>query len=160
SRRVADVFRTRIRERNQFLRGLCGWVGFRSAAIPFRVRPRAAGVTKYSIRRMVRLGIDGVVSFSKSPLQAATLIGFPFAAFGFALALVTVVQVLKGTRFPAGMATLFVLVSIFSGTQLICMGIIGEYLGAIFDEVKQRPHYIVDETINVPEAEDRRSWQP
>lgn len=152
SRRVADVFRYEIRERNQFLRGLFGWVGFRSAAVTFRARRRAAGETKYSTRRMVRLGIDGVVSFSKGPLQAATIIGFLFAAFGFALAFLTVVQYLNGTKFAAGNATLFVIISIFSGTQLICIGILGEYLGAIFDEVKRRPHYLVDEAINVAVA--------
>jgi glycosyltransferase involved in cell wall biosynthesis len=153
SRRVADVFRTKIRERNQFLRGLCGWVGFRSAAVPFRVNRRPAGATKYSIRRMVRFGIDGVVSFSKSPLQAATIFGFVFAVFGFGLALLTIVQALRGMRFPSGWATLIVLIAIFSGTQLICMGIIGEYLGAIFDEVKHRPHYLVEEMVNVEARE-------
>jgi polyisoprenyl-phosphate glycosyltransferase len=149
SRRVADVFKTKIRERNQFLRGLFGWIGFRSATVPFRVHPRKAGTTKYSIRRMVRFGIDGVVSFSKSPLQAATLFGFVFAVFGFGLALLTVIQSLRGSRFPSGWATLIVMSAILSGTQLICLGIIGEYLAAIFDEVKQRPHYLVERAINV-----------
>jgi glycosyltransferase involved in cell wall biosynthesis len=159
SRRVADVFRTQIRERNLFLRGLFGWVGYRSAAIPFQVRPRQAGATKYSLRRRVRLGIDGVVSFSKRPLQAATFMGFIFAVFGFGLAFVTVIQVFQGLAFPTGMATLFVIISIFSGTQLICMGIMGEYLGAIFDEVKQRPHYLVEEAINASREKKQNEWQ-
>jgi hypothetical protein len=90
-----------------------------------------------------------VVSFSKSPLQAATLIGFALAIFGFAVALVTAIQALNRNRFPSGWATLIVLVSIFSGTQLICLGIIGEYLGAVFDEVKQRPHYVIESATNV-----------
>jgi len=153
SRRVADVFKTRIRERNQFLRGLFGWVGFRAATVPFRVQPRRAGATKYSIHRMVRFGLDGVVSFSKSPLQAATLFGFVFAALGFVLALLTIAQSLRGSRFPSGWATLIVLSAILSGTQLICLGIIGEYLAAIFDEVKQRPHYLVERAINVEASE-------
>jgi glycosyltransferase involved in cell wall biosynthesis len=150
SRRVADVFRSQIRERNQFLRGLFGWVGFNATAVPFRVRARGAGRTKYSVRRMVRFGIDGVVSFSKSPLQAATIIGFAFAFFGFGVGLVTTVQSLNSSRCPSGWATLIVLISMFSGTQLICLGIIGEYLGAVFDEVKQRPHYLIESAINVP----------
>jgi glycosyltransferase involved in cell wall biosynthesis len=153
SRRVADVFRTRIRERNQFLRGLFGWVGFRTASVPFRVNPRVAGSTKYSIRRMVRFGIDGVVSFSKSPLQAVTIFGFVCAAFGFGLALLTMVQAMRGARFPSGWATLLVMITIFGGTQLICIGIIGEYIGAIFDEVKQRPHYLVEESVNTDDRE-------
>jgi polyisoprenyl-phosphate glycosyltransferase len=158
SRRVADVFRTKIRERNQFLRGLFGWVGFRSAFVPFLVSRRPAGTTKYSVRRMVRFGVDGVVSFSKSPLQAATLFGLVFAAFGFVLAFTTVVQAIRGARFPSGWATVIVLISIFSGTQLVCLGILGEYLGAIFDEVKQRPHYLVDEAVNV-DVTERAGWR-
>jgi dolichol-phosphate mannosyltransferase len=158
SRRVADVFRTQIRERNQFLRGLIGWVGFRTTAIPFQVDARAAGTTKYSISRLVRFGIEGVVSFSKSPLQAATLFGFVFAAFGFGLAALTVVQYFRDTRFPSGWATLIVLITLFSGTQLLCMGIIGEYLGAIFDEVKHRPHYLVEEMVHIDQAKEPASW--
>ncbi len=148
SRRVAAVVRTRIRERNQFLRGLFGWIGFKSIAIPFDARRRGAGRSKYSLARMVRFGIHGVVSFSKTPLQAAVLTGLGFAAGGFLFTLVVVFQYCAYRSFPSGWATLAILVSTFSGVQLIFLGIIGEYIGAIFDEVKARPHYIVDELIN------------
>ncbi len=150
SRRVVEVFQTRIRERNQFLRGLFGWIGFPSLPVRFRVGRRAAGRTKYSVRRMVRFGVDGVVSCSKTPLQAAVFFGFGFGALGFLYALVTLVQFLVYRSFPSGWATIIILISIFSGTQLVCLGILGEYLGAIFDEVKKRPHYLVEERLNFP----------
>jgi len=150
SRRVVEVFQKQIRERNQFLRGLFGWVGFPSLAVRFRVGRRPAGRTKYSVRRMVRFGVDGVVSFSKTPLQAAVYFGFAFGALGFLYALVTLAQFLLYRSFPSGWATIIILTSIFSGTQLVFLGILGEYLGAIFDEVKARPHYIVEERVNFP----------
>jgi dolichol-phosphate mannosyltransferase len=150
SRRVVEVFQGQIRERNQFLRGLFGWVGFSSFAVRFQVGRRPAGRTKYSVRRMVRFGVDGVVSFSKTPLQAAVYFGFAFGALGFAYALVTLGQFLLYRSFPSGWATIIILISIFSGTQLVFLGILGEYLAAIFDEVKARPHYIVEERVNFP----------
>jgi dolichol-phosphate mannosyltransferase len=154
SRRVVEVFQKQIRERNQFLRGLFGWVGFPSLAVRFRVNRRPAGRTKYSVRRMVRFGIDGVVSFSKTPLQAAVYCGFAFGALGFLYALVTLVQFLVYRSFPSGWATIIILISIFSGTQMVFLGILGEYLGAIFDEVKARPHYIVEERLNFPQPRE------
>ena len=150
SRRVVEVFRGRIRERNQFLRGLFGWVGFPAHAVRFRVSARPAGKTKYSVRRMVRFAVDGVVSFSKTPLQAAVYVGVAFGAFGLLHALVTLVQFLADRSFPSGSTTVIILISIFSGIQLVFLGILGEYVGAIFDEVKARPHYLVEERINFP----------
>ncbi|MGE3507839.1 MAG: glycosyltransferase family 2 protein [Vicinamibacterales bacterium] len=148
SRRVVQVFQTQIRERNLFLRGLVGWVGFRSIGITFRVKQRRAGTSKYFVRRMVRFGIDGIVSFSKKPLQAATLVGLCFALFGGVVALATLVQYFYLSSLPSGWTTLTILIAVFSGIQLIFLGIIGEYIGAIFDEVKRRPHYLVEEAIN------------
>jgi dolichol-phosphate mannosyltransferase len=149
SRRVARVFQTQIRERNQFLRGLFSWVGFRSVGVPFRVGTRAAGTSKYSLARLLTFGMHGIVSFSKRPLQAATVVGFIFAGFGLINAVITFVQYFLYSSLPSGWTTLTILISVFSGVQLIFLGIIGEYLGAIFDEVKRRPHYIVEERINL-----------
>lgn len=148
SRRVIEVFQKHIRERNLFLRGLVSWVGFKSVALPFQVRQRSAGKSKYSFSRMVRFGIDGIVSFSKRPLQAAIFVGVAFAAFGLLFALLTLTQYFYLASLPSGWTTLTILIATFSGIQLIFLGIIGEYIGAIFDEVKSRPHYIVEEKIN------------
>ncbi len=148
SRRVAQVFQAEIRERNQFLRGLFGWVGFESTTITFTAQERPAGRSKYSLWRMVRFGLDGVVSFSKAPLLFSILLGFIFAGFGMLLAAVTVLQYFISGQLPQGWATLTVLLSVFIGIQLFFMGIMGAYIGAIFDEVKARPHYIVQERVN------------
>lgn len=156
SRRVADVFRHRIRERNQFLRGLFAWVGFSSVGVPFTVRRRGGGRSKYSLLSMLRFGINGIVSFSKRPLLAAAALGFALAGLGFLYAAVTVIQYFVTRALPSGWATLVILITIFSGTQLIFLGILGVYIGAIFDEVKARPHYIIAERINFPAATGAR----
>ena len=148
SRRVVEVFQTQIRERNQFLRGLVAWVGFASVGVRFRVEKRKAGKSKYTLGGLVRFGIDGVVSFSKRPLQAAIYLGLVIALFGFAFAVFTVVDYFFSRDFPSGWATLTILLTIFSGTQLVFLGVIGEYIGTVFDEVKARPHYIVEERVN------------
>jgi len=148
SRRVSEVFQKQIRERSLFLRGLFSWIGFRSVEIPFRAGARPAGSSKYSFGRMVRFGTQGIVAFSKKPLQAAVLVGFIFAAIGLVNALITFIQFFVHRSLPSGWTTLTILISIFSGVQLIFLGVIGEYIGAIFDEVKGRPHYIVEEKFN------------
>ncbi|HBB35117.1 MAG TPA: glycosyltransferase [Cyanobacteria bacterium UBA8803] len=148
SNRVTKVFKNQIRERNQFLRGLFSWIGFRSTSIQFQVRKRGAGRSKYSLNRMVRFGLEGVVSFSKKPLKAAIILGFAFALLGLIYALISVIQYFIYAALPSGWTTLVFLISMFSGVQLIFLGIIGEYIGAIFDEVKGRPHYIVEEKVN------------
>lgn len=148
SRRVVDVFQTQIRERNQFLRGLFAWVGFPGVGVPFTVRERAAGRSKYSVSRMVRFAVDGILSFSKAPLQAAIYAGLLVALGGLLLGFVIVVQFFFSGSFPPGWATLAILVIVFSGVQLLFLGIVGAYIGAIFDEVKARPHYIVQEHVN------------
>jgi len=139
------------RERNLFFARHDRMDRIQSIALPFQVRKRPAGKSKYSIRRMTRFGVYGVVSFSKSPLQAAIVVGLAFAVFGFAFAFITVLQYFTTKALPPGWATLTILLSIFSGIQLVFMGIMGEYIGAIFDEVKARPHYIIDEQINFNE---------
>ncbi len=151
SRRVAAVFKTQIRERNQFLRGLFSWVGFSRVGVPFAVRRRGGGRSKYSLRRLLRFAFEGITSFSRRPLQAAILVGFLFALGGLALAVVTAFQYFFLAKLPPGWATLVVLMALFNGIQLIFLGIIGEYIGSIFDEVKGRPLYIVEEKVNCGE---------
>jgi len=151
SKRVVKIFQTQIRERNQFVRGLVGWIGFKSIGIPYEVRQREAGRSKYSFPKMLGFGMLGVISFSKRPLQAAILVGFLMAGLGFLMIVVTIVQYFLNEPLPAGWATLAILISFYSGIQLVFLGLIGEYIGAIFDEVKARPHYLVDKQINFGE---------
>ncbi|HEV2705805.1 MAG TPA: glycosyltransferase family 2 protein [Pyrinomonadaceae bacterium] len=134
-------------ERDRFLRGMISWVGFRQVAVLYRRSPRYAGVTKYSLGKMARFAVDGVVSFSSAPLRLAIWTGF--AAIG--VALLGIVYALFG-RFITGdvvrgWASLFVAVLFMSGVQLICIGLIGEYIGRIYGEVKHRPLYFVQERL-------------
>jgi glycosyltransferase involved in cell wall biosynthesis len=152
SARIARVFQREIRERNQFLRGLVSWVGFKRIGIPFETRERGGGRTKYSIARLLRFGIHGIVSFSKKPLEAAILVGLGLASLGLFLALFSVIDYFHRSNLPSGFTTLVILISGFSGVHLIFLGIIGEYVGAIFDEVKARPHYIIEEKLNFPSS--------
>jgi len=151
SREVAYVFQTGIRERNQFLRGLFAWIGFRSVGVNFQSRNRGGGQSKFSWGRLFRFAAHGVVSFSKQPLQAAIYLGVSFALLGFLLALVTFVEYFTHRSWPPGWATIAILIPTFSGIQLIFLGVLGQYIGAIFDEVKGRPHYIVERKINFGE---------
>ena len=102
----------------------------------------------------MQLAVHGIVSFSKRPLQAAILLGLAFAALGFIFALITFIQYFIYDSLPSGWTTLAILISAFSGLQLIFLGIIGEYIGAIFDEVKGRPHYLVEEKWNFHEVKN------
>jgi len=151
SRRVASVFQTGIRERNQFLRGLFVWVGFRSIGVNFQSRERSGGQSKFSWSRLFQFAAHGVVSFSKRPLQAAIYLGVGFALSGFLLALITFVEYFTHRSWPPGWATIAILIPTFSGIQLIFLGVLGQYIGAIFDEVKGRPHYIVERKMNFGE---------
>ncbi len=148
SRRVAEVLRSEIRERNLFLRGIIPWVGFNQVAVLFTAHPRRAGKSKYSLSRLITFGLSGVVSFSRKPLRLTIFVGLLCALFGFLYAIFTVIQFFFLDALPTGYATLVVLLSVLGGFQLLFLGVIGEYIGAIFDEVKRRPHYIVDEKIN------------
>jgi dolichol-phosphate mannosyltransferase len=149
SRRVVEVFQGRIRERGLFLRGLFSWVGFPSCAVRFRVGARLAGRTKYSVGRMVRFALGGVLAFSRVPLRAAFAVGLALAAAGTLVLGVALVRSVTG-RLPlfsgAGLAGLVLGVA---GIQLVFLGVLGEYLGAVLDEVRARPHYVVQERINL-----------
>src|SRR5580700_6608941 len=133
-------------ERDRFVRGMVSWLGFSQAAVPYRRAARAAGVTKFSLFKMLRFATDGIVSFSILPLRLATWVGF--AASGVALlgVLITVVERLMGVQgLVKGWASILVAILFIGGVQLICMGIIGEYIGRIYGESKRRPLYVVRE---------------
>ncbi|MDA1349198.1 MAG: glycosyltransferase family 2 protein [Chloroflexi bacterium] len=146
--RVVELFQEKIRERTLFLRGLIAWVGFPHTAVSFKVNPRLGGESKYNMSSMLRLALHGMLSFSKKPLRLASMIGLTFAGLGFLYGAYVLVNYFMTDDLPPGWTALAMLVAVFSGIQLIFLGVIGEYIGAIFDEVKARPHYIIEETMN------------
>jgi dolichol-phosphate mannosyltransferase len=135
-------------ERNRFLRGMSVWVGFNQTAVTFEREPRAAGRTKFTLGRMLRFSFDAITSFSYRPLQFATLLGFAFSALAF-LAIPLTVVARYADIYERGVPTTIVIVLLLGGIQLICVGIIGEYVGRIYDEVKHRPLYVVRDRANV-----------
>ncbi|MCA9996311.1 MAG: glycosyltransferase family 2 protein [Anaerolineales bacterium] len=146
-RRVVDAIR-RMPERNRFLRGMVPWVGFKQTGVEFQRQARYAGEAKFnSIRKMLPFAIDAITSFSYFPLQLATFFGFVCAALSaLAIIVVIIVRLFLATPWLEGQATTLVSVLFLGGVQLISLGIIGEYLGRIYDEVKGRPLYLVDKT--------------
>ncbi len=147
SRKVAHVFQTSIRERGQFLRGLFQWVGFRSTAVSFVSPPRARGTTKYDLARLVTFSVTGILSFSKIPLRLATMLGLSISTMSLAYGVWLVGEFFVKGNMPPGYTSLIVMMLFLGGLQLTVLGILGEYLGSVFDEVKQRPLYIVDEIV-------------
>jgi dolichol-phosphate mannosyltransferase len=141
-RRVVLTMR-HLREQHRFMRGLSSWVGFRQIGIEYERAERYAGETKYPLRKMLRLATSAITAFSYVPLQLATYVGFSLATISLIAILLTVILRLSGSSFFLGQATTLVSVLCLGGVQLIFLGIIGEYLGRIYDEVKQRPLYIV-----------------
>jgi len=153
SRRVARVLRDQVREKGLFLRGVLSWVGYQQASVEYRAAQRAAGRSKYTLSRMVTLATAGILSFSTKPLKLGITIGIAFAAVGFLLGTLTIALFFVDPSLPSGWATIVTLLLLFSGVQLIFMGIIGTYIGGIYEEVKRRPHYLVDEAINIEPRE-------
>jgi dolichol-phosphate mannosyltransferase len=143
-RKVVNVMKT-MRERHRFLRGMSAWVGFKQVGVKYKRAARHAGETKYPFRKMLRLALNAVTSFSYFPLQMATYIGF-FAA-GIAILAIPVVVYMRITGLQAflGQATTLISVLFLGGVQLISLGILGEYIGRLYDEAKGRPLYIVRE---------------
>jgi dolichol-phosphate mannosyltransferase len=150
SRKVLAVFQTKIREQHQFLRGLFPWVGYNTATVEFISQHREKGSSKYTLRRMIAFAVTGIISFSKTPLQLSIYIGLAMSVVAILHGIVMIVLFFFSNRPPAGWTTLVALVSFLGGLQMIVLGIIGEYIGAIFDEVKNRPLYIVEEAFGYP----------
>jgi dolichol-phosphate mannosyltransferase len=132
-----------MRESHRYLRGMFSWVGFEQEGVPYVSPPRSAGQSKYTFGRMVRLATDAIVSFSNRPLRLALNLGFFVSAASILFGLSAVVSRLVGLDVVPGWTSVMVLVGIVGGVQLIVLGIIGEYVGHIADEVKRRPLYIV-----------------
>jgi glycosyltransferase involved in cell wall biosynthesis len=137
-----------LRERNRFMKGLFGWVGFRQAAIAYHRAPRAAGASKFDFWRLWNFALEGITSFSTAPLRVATYLGLATALLAFAYGVWIVVKALLWGDPVAGWPSMMAVILFLGGAQLIALGLIGEYLGRLYDEAKQRPLYLVD------------AWQP
>jgi len=152
-RKVVDAIK-QMRERHRFLRGMAAWVGFRQVGVPYRRAARTAGATKYPFRKMLRLAITAVTGFSYFPLQIATYLGFLSAGLS-ALAIPIVIALrLAGHQAFLGQATTLIAVLFLGGVQLISLGIMGEYVGRLYDEAKARPLYVVRQAPERPGTDD------
>lgn len=143
-RQVVDVM-NQMREKHRFLRGMSAWVGFKQVGVPYRRAARFAGSTKYPFRKMLKLAITAITGFSYFPLQVAMYMGFISAGLAIIAIPIVAAMRLAGSEAFFGQASALIAVLFLGGVQLICLGILGEYLGRIYDEVKGRPLYIVRE---------------
>ncbi len=149
SRRVVEQLR-RLPEHHRYLRGLRSWVGFRQVGIPVDRAERHSGKSKYSLRKLIKLASDGIFAFSIVPLRAAILTGAVATALSVLFAIYAVYARLFLKRSPQGFTALVLLITFLSGILLFFMGIIGEYVGRLYEEVKARPLYIVGKTVGWP----------
>ncbi|WHY73664.1 glycosyltransferase family 2 protein [Fictibacillus enclensis] len=144
-RKVCDELKG-IQEKNRFVRGLVSWVGFRQTAVEYERDERAAGETKYPLKKMIKLSVDGLTSFSYKPLKLASYGGMALSIVGFVYMLAVLFQTFFTETTVPGWSSLVVIQLLFSGFVLMILGMMGEYIGRIYDETKDRPLYIVKET--------------
>jgi glycosyltransferase involved in cell wall biosynthesis len=146
-RRALDVF-NQMRESNRFVRGMFSWIGLQQTGVTYTRQERFAGETKYPLRKMLAFAATGVISFSSAPLRAALNLGFIVSGLSFALAIWSLIVKLSGLYDVPGWTSIVVVTTFIGGIQLIVLGVIGEYIGDIHDEVKRRPLYVVSELEN------------
>ncbi len=146
SRRAVDALRG-VRERHRFMKGLFAWVGFRQCALPFRRDPRLAGRSKFNYWKLWNFALDGITSFSTVPLRIATYVGLLTAGLAFSYGSWILLKTALWGDPVAGYPSLMSVMLFLGGVQLMALGIIGEYLGRLFDEVKQRPLYLIEEQL-------------
>ena len=143
-RKVVDVMNT-MREKHRFLRGMAAWVGFKQIGVSYKRAARHAGVTKYPFKKMLKLALTAITGFSYFPLQVATYFGFVSAGISILAIPVVMVERLTGSQAFTGQATTLIAVLFLGGVQLISLGVLGEYIGRLYDDAKGRPLYIVRE---------------
>ena len=159
SRRVIEELR-RLSETHGFLRGMVAFVGFKQAAVLYSRDARLTGTGNYNrLIGSLRIGINGLVGFSSRPLQVMSMAGFVVAAISFMIGIFYVMQKIMGIPITPGLSTTILVVSFFSGVQLLALGLVGEYIGRIYDETKGRPMYIVDRKVNFSESGGRSAHQ-
>lgn len=144
SRRAVDAL-GRLRERHRFMKGLFAWIGFRQIALPYRREPRHAGASKWNYLKLWNLAIEGLTSFTIVPLKIATYVGLSASVVAFLYAIWIVFKTLVYGETVQGFPTLMVVILLLGGLQLMTLGIMGEYLGRMFNETKQRPLYLLDD---------------
>lgn len=149
-RKAADVFKS-MTERNRFVRGMFSWVGFNQTFIEYERDERFAGETKYPLKKMIKFASDGIIAFSTKPLKIVMTLGFFSVLVSFLVLVYAIGIKLFGQEVETGWASIMVAITFFSGVQLLGMGIVGEYIARIYDESKNRPIYIVKETVNMKE---------
>ncbi len=137
-----------LRERHRFMKGLFGWVGFNQVALPYNREPRRAGSSKFNLWKLWNFALEGITSFSTAPLRVATYLGIATATFAFGYGIWVVAKALLFGDRVAGWPTMMAVILFLGGVQLVALGLIGEYLGRLYEESKQRPLYLVD------------TWQP
>ncbi len=153
NRKAVAAFR-RLTEHHRFTRGMVAWLGFRQVGVPYLRAPRHSGTTKYPLKMMLRLASDGITSFSYLPLQLATWVGGAVSVVAFLGLAAAIIAKAAGAALPwvwvalAGLALL-------GGVQLVALGLLGEYVGRVFDEAKRRPLYLVQETVGLGDSEAR-----
>jgi glycosyltransferase involved in cell wall biosynthesis len=153
SRRVVDNV-VALKETHGFLRGLVGLVGFPQTSVPYDRDPRAGGDSKYNqVFGSLAIGLNGLVGFSRYPLQLISLAGFVFSALAFLVAIIYLALKLGGVGFPIGNPTVVIVVAFFSGIQLLSLGVMGEYVGRIYDETRQRPKFIIESRYGFDDAD-------
>lgn len=148
-RKVVEVLKS-MPERARFLRGMVSWAGFRQIPLHYHRAARQAGESKYPLRKMLNFAMDGIISFSLVPLKLAIWTGFLAIWIAVAGIIVAIVDRLLNKQLPRGWASLFVAVLFMGGVQLVSLGILGEYLGRIYTEVKRRPLYVIQERLGFP----------
>jgi glycosyltransferase involved in cell wall biosynthesis len=143
-RKALNAF-LQMRERNRYVRGMFSWVGFRQTAVPYVRASREAGNSKYPLRKMIRLALDGFVGFSTAPLRFALTLGLAMAVASVLYGITAIAVKLAGVAYVPGYASLLVTITFLSGVQLMVIGMVGQYVGRIYDEVRARPLYLVRE---------------
>jgi polyisoprenyl-phosphate glycosyltransferase len=159
SRNVVEALRA-MPERDRFVRGMVSWVGFKQIAVPYKRAERFAGESKYPLRKMLHFAMDGILSFSTKPLQASVAMGMLCATLALLGILYALFFRLFTSAWVAGWTALFIAVLFIGGVQLICVGILGEYVGRIYHEIKNRPLYIVQEYAGFTEKGPSMSRSP
>ncbi len=147
--KVADELR-RMQEKNRFLRGMISWIGFKQIPIEYEREERFAGETKYPLKKMIKLALDGIISFSSKPLKLSQYLGFFAVVCAIAIFVYSFVyRIVGGKNLVSGWASIMTTVAFLGGVQLIAIGILGEYIGRMYEESKGRPLYIIEKEINI-----------